>query len=131
MYKPRFTGKKKKSSKVKHKFNKDGTPIFPQERIEDIAVSADEVLEEAEAANEAEAVEEVEAANETLHAEDFEETQEEIVKDEAFEEEIEESEAEDVEETEEAEDIEEIEEDFQEEQEEILARVLSVICVCP
>ena len=78
MYKPRFTGKKKKSSKVKHKFNKDGTPIFPQARIEDIAVSADEILEEAE------------AANEVLKAEDFEETQEEIVQEETIEEEIEE-----------------------------------------
>ena len=118
MYKPRFTGKKKKSSKVKHKFNKDGTPIFPQERIEDIAVSADEILEEAEAANEAEAVEEA------LQAEDFEETQEEIVKDETIEEEIEEDSLVEAaaKETaaEAAEDFEETQEDFQEEQEEII-----------
>ena len=114
MYKPRFTGKKKKSSKVKHKFNKDGTPIFPQERIEDIAVSQDEVLEEAEAVEE-------------TAAEDFEETQEEIVQDETIEEENEEDSLVEVaaeeafEEAEAAEVVEEeIEEDFQEEQEEII-----------
>ena len=111
MYKPRFTGKKKKSSKVKHKFREDGTPIFPIMPTKEEQTTPNQELLDAIVENQAVFIPEA-----TIEAETVEETVEvieEVIEEETIVEEvIEEQTAEDAQE----ETTEELPEDAQEEQ---------------